>query len=688
MNRSELFFSVREGIDDELSAIIASGDVQRISFLREEIASKPRYPDLRYQLAYLLYLRAEYDDAVRELDVATQLNPRFVDALRLRGTILTSQGKLVDARAIYEQILEYSPADAESHYRLAVVHGRLGRHEESVASARQAIEHNRNHELAHVFLAERYLFEESWDDSIRHYESANLLHPNEEHSYILGLLYLKVENEAKAETHFEQALRLKPHHLNSCVRLAVLKVAQGDYERAQQLLRTALNFYPRYPDLQYSLAKVCLLMGRRDEAYELMKSALEINPRYAEVRREMGYLYSIRHMNNEAVAELRQSLDIDPNDQQSYLNLGFVYSNQGAHERAVEVLEQAVRRFPDSWRMYHSLGIIHLQEKAFPKAKQAFALAIRINPELEAVQRGLRIAFQDESLLEEERERLMHRFPRPEDVPELDFHLGQIHLDFHKEKIAIGYLQRSLSAGYEPVINSLLLGTAYGNLQNFDLGIRTLQAIQTDGMTEILRRVLLGLFHANAGDYPQSSRFYQQVISDTPLFFRALDGIGISLREREEIDDMLDDYLDYARFHERNCDLFCRIGQLYTQKGMLVEAKQHFHHATVLDPTRGQGYFGLGILALFRCNYKMAVDLLLRAVEKEVEWALPHLQLGLIHFHLGKHRLAAVSLRRYINLEKDEQWREVATKLLQRSHDNAPAEMTDRVIGIAGATVA
>lgn len=655
----------RERIEQELVAIIESGDADRLDHLASAVRGNPHYPDMRFRLAHAYHVRGEDEAALAELDAALGLNPDFDDAIQLKAAILASQGRLEAALECYEAVLARRPAEADCLYRAAVVLARLGRHAEACDRALFAVEHQPNHELAHALLAEQFLHEQDWARAYGHYQAANRIRPSEDYSYMLALLALREGDHAKAQQWLEQALELRPSHLNSAVRLAVLKVQAGNYERAYGLLRLALQHYPNYPDLHYSLARICLLMGRRDEAHDLMQSALELNPRYAEVRREMGFLLQSRHMDQEAADQLRQSLEINPDDEQAYVNLGLMYSDHGEHDRAVLVLEQAIRRFPESWRLHHSLGIVHLQEKAFPKARLSFRNAIRINPELESTQRSLRIVFRDESLLEEERERLLGRY-KDQPSGELDFRLGLLHLDFHKDKQAINHLQRAFTAGHLPVTTGLLLGTVNANVQNFDSAIRTVSELRASGLEEAIRRLLCALLYANTGDHDRSARFYQQVMTEMPLFFHSLGGIGICFREREELDDMLDDYLDYARYHERNARLFCRIGEIHASKALLVEARRHFHHAIVLDSHEAKGYHALGVLSLFRLDYSVAVDFFLRACTERPDWSLPHLSLATLYQALDRPELAEPAFREFIRAEPPGTWRDMASKAWEK----------------------
>lgn len=671
MNVQGSSLSIRERIDEELRLLIEGADTGRLAELVAAVQGNPNYPDLRYRLARLYYIKGDYQASLAELEAATAINNDFSDALRLQAAVLAVVGRMTDALDVLQKLLDRHPDDAETYYRKAVILARLGRHGESLESAKAAVELQRGHELAHVLLGERYLIDQKWPLAIRHYESANRIRPHEDYCYFLALLHLQLGRNGRATEFLEQALKLKPNHLNSCVRLAILKLEEGNYERAYGLLRLAIQFYPRYPDLCYSLAKICLLMGRREEAYEMMRAALEINPRYAEVRREIGYLHSTRDMNREAVAEIKQSLEINPDDEQAYLSLGYLYGNQGDHTRAVDILEQALERFPDSWRLHHGMGIVQLQEKSFSKARLSFQNAIRINPELESVQRGLRIVFQDEALLEEERDRIERTFSRREDQPARDHHLGLIHLDFHKEKLALNHFQSSLESGYRPVLNSLLLATVQANRRDALSASRRVESVKGEGLVEDVRLALLALFQANAGTHEAASRHYQQLMSTSPLFFHALGGLVICFREREELDDMLDDYMDFARFRDRSARLFCRIAEINAQRGRLLEAKQHFYHATVLDPNDARPYHSMGILHLLRLDIHVAIDFFLKAVDRDATFALPHLGLALIYRSQARNSLANVSLKRYLKLEAKEEWREAARPLQQDSEDSS-----------------
>ena len=662
MQQKNLLVDERDDVDEELVAMAEIGDPRVVSRLVTQIEANPTWPDLRFQLARQYVVHGRFEEAMHELDSALAINPQFVAALRLKTRVLTDRGELRAALHTCRRLNAIDPNDAESFLAEALLHSRLGDCTSAISSARNAVSLDKNMLEAHVLLGEQYLRLDDLRLARKHYELACQIKSQDDLCYLLALICLKQHDTSAAETHLRQAIGINPTNLNASIRLTMLKLAEGDYPEANRVLTDAVIHHPRFPDLHYGLARISLLMGRHDEAYKLMTVALELNPDYAEVRREIGFLCSESNT-HEAAHHTECSLDADPDNEQAIINLGYIYSKQGESERAIEVLENAIDRSPDSWRFLQTLGILNLQQRSFPKAKLAFDAATQINPELGTIDRSLRIVFKDESLFEEERCRLVTKYAAAVDQPLLHHHLGRLHLDFHKEKLASQYFRQSYDAGCLTDLNSLMLAILHGNRADFVVAIRWIEHLKVTGFVENIRRLLLGLFHANSGEHETSTRFYQQVMNDAPLLFHSLDGLAVCFREREELEDMLDDYLDYARYNERNAPLFRRIGLAFANKGMLIEARWHFDHATILDPTDGHAFHSLGLLATLRLDHDEAIRCFKTAAHREPDWALPQLSLALTYLELGDDFNAVLSLQRYIFLEQTVCWRQIAERI-------------------------
>lgn len=662
MPTEDVLVELARDVGEELHAVVSQTDARGWDKLLLDVSANPGYADLRYQLASRYYVAGRLKEALDELDAALVVNIQFVDALRLKVRILSERGELRAALEACKRLIAVDIHSADAHLTEAVLHARLGDHAASIGAARNAADLARGHWQAYLLLAEEYLCLDELRLARRNLERAVRLKPADDIAYLLALVCIREGDFASAESNLRQALELNERNRNAAVRLATLKVAEGDYTAAHRLLSEIIVHYPAYPDLQYGLARVCVLMGRQEEAYRRMKVALELNPRYAEVQREIATLCDANEP-REALGHAERSIQNNPSDEQAVINLGHIYNKLGDRERAVEVLERAAEQFPDSWRILETLGILQLQGKAYAKARLALKAAARINPEIETTERSLRIVFRDETLLEDERDRLVAQYPEPRDQPILFHHLGRIYLEFHKEKLSGQYFRQSYEAGYAPAHNAILLATLHANQSDYVTAIDWLAKVNLQRLERNICRLLAGLFHANSGDHERSTRFYQEVMTDSPLFFHSLDGLAVCFREREELEDMLDDYLDYARYNVRNAPLYRRIGLAYANKGMLVEARRHFDHATVLDSVDGQAYHALGTLCLLRLDMDEAKQKFETASRRQPDWPIPHLSLALLHLEWGNRAAAAAALDRYLLLETTPCWRDAAESL-------------------------
>lgn len=130
------------------------------------------------------------------------------------------------------------------------------------------------------------------------------------------------------------------------VRLGTAYISQGNYERAREHLRRALEINPDSPQALATLGLVHQSDGERSLAEETFREAIENDPSYTRGRVYFGtFLYNQGRF-EEAVNQFREaSADTDYNDRASvFQSLGKSYQAidrnaeaAGAYRRAVEV---------------------------------------------------------------------------------------------------------------------------------------------------------------------------------------------------------------------------------------------------------------------------------------------------------------------------------------------------------------
>ncbi len=141
--------------------------------------------------------------------------------------------------------------------------------------------------------------------------------------FMLGLSASKAGDVAKAESAFEEALRIDPNHVKSLV----------------------------------NLSRVLIDQRRFDEALVRLEDAGEIDSASVDVQRLLGRVYAEQHKTDEAVDAYRRAIALDEHDAWSMNNLGLLFLEQGDAEEALPLLCRAVQLRKDVAAFHNNLGM-------------------------------------------------------------------------------------------------------------------------------------------------------------------------------------------------------------------------------------------------------------------------------------------------------------------------------------------
>lgn len=137
--------------------------------------------------------------------------PHSVRARVNLGDYLFKQGRVREARALYEEAVRLRPGDADAQYGLGVTLASEGRTDEAIDHYEEVLRLNPRYGRAHtnlgILLAQRGRLAES----IEHYEAAIRLAPNARAHYNLALALVGLAKMNEAVGHLEIAVRLDPN---------------------------------------------------------------------------------------------------------------------------------------------------------------------------------------------------------------------------------------------------------------------------------------------------------------------------------------------------------------------------------------------------------------------------------------------------------------------------------------------
>jgi Flp pilus assembly protein TadD len=180
--------------------------------------------------------------------------------------------------------------------------------------------------------------------------------------YMLGLSAWKSGDLAKAESAFEKALSIDPHHVKSLVNLSRVFIDQKRSDDARDRLTRAAEIDPDSPEVHRLLGRTYHAQGKTDEAVEAYRRAIELNELDAWSMNNLGLLFLEKQRADEALPLFARAVELRKEVPAFHNNLGMALEHTG--------------RFRDAAMAYNSALTA---DPAYDKAKQNLARVEAVN---------------------------------------------------------------------------------------------------------------------------------------------------------------------------------------------------------------------------------------------------------------------------------------------------------------------
>ncbi len=250
--------------------------------------------------------------------------PTIAEAMSL-GVQLQDAGRLADAEALYRQVLDADPHEANAKYRLAVVCQMQGRNAEAIDHYRQLLQIK---------------------------PESPKVHNN------LGLAYAAQGQPADALASYQAAIRLKPDFAEAFNNLGNLHSSGGASDQAVIAYRHAVALKPHYSAAWINLGRACLDQRQLAEAVHSFQEALTQQPQNVAVWNNLGNAWLEQGKLQDADASYRRALQIRSEDAEAHYNLARVFAAQQRWHNAVLCLKTSLACNDNSVKALGLLGDI------------------------------------------------------------------------------------------------------------------------------------------------------------------------------------------------------------------------------------------------------------------------------------------------------------------------------------------
>ena len=209
-----------------------------------------------YQKGVALLRMQRFDDAISSFNEALEhgsdmetVGRALAGAYMGLGEELFSAGNYSGAIQYYTEAVGINP-DPRFYNRIAIAKRRNNQEQEAVENFQQAIEMNPNYAVAYAGLGGAYVGLQQYDDAIEAYSTALEIEPAMQQARRgLATAYTAKGNEIlergrvnEAISTLEQAIEANEQHSQAYLLLAVANNRVGNYQRAEEHARNAIEF--------------------------------------------------------------------------------------------------------------------------------------------------------------------------------------------------------------------------------------------------------------------------------------------------------------------------------------------------------------------------------------------------------------------------------------------------------------
>ncbi|MBV8082552.1 MAG: tetratricopeptide repeat protein [Candidatus Eremiobacteraeota bacterium] len=247
--------------------ILAYQDEGRLGDLESEMkieeTRNPYDPSNHYNLASIYKAEQRYDAAISQLQYATDLDARYVDAYNLLGNVYGEQGRYEDAINQYRKAIALDSKYAFAWNNWGVELVNEGQYEASIAKFKQSVELDPGFALGFENMGVAYDHMNDFTQAVEDFQLAINLDPHERNVYVnLGALYYSHNQYNLAEAAFIKGLALQPKSARLHFGLGMTYEAQKKLALAEEQFKIAIAEDPKDSQAASELASVESVLSR------------------------------------------------------------------------------------------------------------------------------------------------------------------------------------------------------------------------------------------------------------------------------------------------------------------------------------------------------------------------------------------------------------------------------------------
>ena len=208
---------------------------------------------------------------------AVEIDPYLSEAhTSLANVLQTFDWEFAEAEKHYQKATELNPNYATAFQWYSQLLGQMGKPEEAIKTAKQAVELEPYSKMTHYQLAEQYLYAKRYDEALEQFKKTSELDPDNIAWKVESTFALLQQNKTDEVIEIINEVIAKEGRDAFYLRmLASAYINSGKKEEAEKLLQEILSFKGDDLAQNFDIAVVYARLGEKDKAFEYLNKSFE-----------------------------------------------------------------------------------------------------------------------------------------------------------------------------------------------------------------------------------------------------------------------------------------------------------------------------------------------------------------------------------------------------------------------------
>jgi tetratricopeptide (TPR) repeat protein len=488
---------------------------QAIDVLHELLKAQPKLAVAHMNLGIFYAAQNKWELAKEELQKAVALDPGSLNTRKALGALYLTKGNAVAAEEQYRAALEANPKSPQALTTMAEFLGLEHRQGEAEQIYKQLVSLENNSAESRRVLATFYIGQSRFDEARAIDEQIAKDTPAFVPARVqLVELALNASDLAKAETLLTPLARDYGKNVDVIVLRARVLMSRQKPQQAIEVLEPALT-QGNSAMIHYLLGAAYRQQGNLQRAQSEMESAIGANFRFVDAHIALAEMMLNRGQSRAALQYAKQALELAPGRSECLALLGSAYANLNDFANAEKYLQAYANVQPAPGDGLIRLGQLSTMQKKYPEAAAYFEKTLAANPQrydaLDGLATTLLLKGDKAGAMQRVKDALAHN-PTPEALNVA----GKVFAAAGDKQAAEDALRKALVAAPQNYASYVLLGSLYANQQQANQAITNYETALQLKRTDMGLWTMLGVLYQQVGNIQKAQSAYIQALDIEP----------------------------------------------------------------------------------------------------------------------------------------------------------------------------